>query len=379
MKLPTLYKKTATGAIQSWIIETCDNILTVTYGQVGGKQQETQEVIQSGKNIGRANETTSTQQAEAEALAKWTKQKARKGYVEEVDRAYTEDTDQHGVSPMLAHKFSDYGDRLVYTNPPTQPWSLIYVQPKLDGIRCLAVISDGVCQLYSRTQKLITGVPHINSSLEKEFPNQNLVLDGELYNHGFRKDFEKIVSFVRSETPKPGHEIVEYHVYDLASHPGPFFARTSDLSRLLDPRGFSGPGIVLVETNRASSEDDLMTEFHRLLEEGYEGAIVRTGSGLYVGKRSKDLLKLKTMEDAEFEIVGVTEGRGKMAGLAIFTCMTNKSKEFSVKMKGSLDSLAKYLHDEDTWKGKLLTVQYQNLTADGLPRFPVGLRIREAE
>ena len=80
----------------------------------------------------------------------------------------------------------------------------------------------------------------------------------------------------------------------------------------------------------------------------------------------------------EFKIVGVKEGKGKLAGKAIFTCRTDAGTEFDVKMKGAIADLAKYFDDPSLAIGKQLTVQYQNMTdKSGVPRFPVGLRLRE--
>lgn len=98
------------------------------------------------------------------------------------------------------------------------------------------------------------------------------------------------------------------------------------------------------------------------------------------GKRSYHLQKLKEFEDAEFDIIGVEQGVGKMAGLAIFVCKTDKGSEFRCKMEGSLEGLRKFLVDESLWRGKRLTVKFQGLTSKtGVPRFPVGKSVRDYE
>lgn len=100
----------------------------------------------------------------------------------------------------------------------------------------------------------------------------------------------------------------------------------------------------------------------------------------YENKRSVGLMKVKEMADDEFEIIGVEEGNGRLQGKAgAIWCKTKEGKEFKAKMKGSLDSLTEYLININKYKGRLLTVQYQALTPDGIPRFPVGIRVKIEE
>lgn len=370
---PTLYKKTNGGALQFWEIRVERTVggfgaITTRWGQIGGAVQETIDVVEKGKNIGKKNETSPLDQAISEAQSKWEKQLKNKGYVESAEAA--EAGERHelvegGIDPMLAHKFRDHAKKIRWP---------AYVQPKLDGIRCIAIVQDGHCTLWSRTRKPITGVPHIAREIERMFPKGTYVLDGECYNHDLKEDFEKITSFVRQETPQPGHEIVQYHVYDMVIEDATFDYRATQL--LMMPLS----EIVLnVPTTLLKTEDEMLEYFATCLEAGYEGCMVRNRDGMYENKRSYNLQKVKEMQDAEFEIVGVEEGRGKMAGKAIFVCRTKDGKTFNAKMKGKLSDLVKYVKNPDLANGKLLTVQYQNLTADGIPRFPVGKAIRDYE
>ena len=114
--------------------------------------------------------------------------------------------------------------------------------------------------------------------------------------------------------------------------------------------------------------------------EGYEGAIARNMAGQYEGKRSSNLIKVKEFDDSEFEIDHIEEGRGKLQGhVGAFVCITKSGKEFKAKMKGDTAQLKVYFDNPRTWQGRLLTVQYQGLSAYGIPRFPIGLRFREKE
>lgn len=377
--LPTLYKKTSTGAIQYWriaVYEDSDHstayIIETEYGQVGtDSPQTTFDTIYEGKNIGKKNETSVCQQAEAEATSKWEKQK-KKGYVEsksDAEKGKVDDLIEGGIVPMLAHKFTDHAHKIKYPAA---------VQPKLDGIRCVAILKDGKCTLWSRTRKPITSVPHIVKAIEETF-KMDIILDGELYNHAFKANFEHIVSLVRQEDPAPDHEDVQYHIYDLANN-DPFVDRNTLLASHWFGNEPNGP-LHLVPTLWVKTEDEVMEHFARFRKDGYEGAMLRNINSKYVNKRSYDLQKVKEFDDGEFPIIGIDEGRGKLAGhVGAFVCRTPSGKEFLAKMSGETTKLREYFLDHSLWTGKVLTVQYQGLTGkEGVPRFPVGVVIRDYE
>lgn len=375
--LPTLFKKTSTGAIQFWktfVVENSDHstaydIWTV-YGQVDGKEQQTFDTIFEGKNIGKKNETSPKEQAHAEAKSKWGKQK-KKGYVETIDDAQDgklDDLIEGGVVPMLAHKFSEQAHKIKYP---------CYVQPKLDGIRCIAIVKDGECSLWSRTRKRINSCPHIVQELEAAFANQDVILDGELYNHDFKSNFEQIVSMVRQDEPHENHLDIQYHVYDMVTDEV-FEKRYNRLFELF--RVFEFFSLKLVDTKKID-ETKVMDyfEMYRSLH-GYEGAMLRNADSKYVNKRSYDLQKVKEFLDSDYVIVGIEEGRGKLQGhVGAFICETSDKQRFNVKMSGDTGLLKKYFENHKLWSGMELTVQYQGLTSYGVPRFPVGKAIRDYE
>lgn len=371
MNLPTLYKQNSNGSFQEWTISVDEipegGLIVTRYGQVDGRLQTAEDVVREGKNIGRSNETTAFEQAQAEAQAKW-EGKLKKGYVKDMADAAEGKTDAiiaGGVSPMLAHSFDKFPHKVAYP---------AFIQPKLDGHRCIAVIQDGKCTLWSRTRKRITGVPHIERELEARFPDETLVLDGELYNHDYREKFEELTSFIRQQTPKPGHEVVQYWVYDIISDQ----PQTQRLRRIAFlGQNFITKSVIPVPTESVEDQDELVSVFGAYLEAGFEGMMVRNAQARYKNSRSHDLLKVKIMQDAEFELVRIEEGRGKMQGKAIFTCVNENGQEFRCKMVGALESLEQYVNEPEKWIGKLVTVKYQNLSADGIPRFPVALRFRE--
>ena len=366
MKLPKLFKISSVGAQQEWEISTEENTIVTRWGKVGGKIQETRDIIKEGKNQGRSNETTAIQQAESEATSQWEK-KLKNGYVKSLDSAAAGEVDdviEGGILPMLAKRFDEQGDKVVYP---------AYAQPKFDGHRCIAVVDKkGSCTLWSRTRKPITGLPHIIKAIENSGA-KDIVLDGELYNHDYKSNFEELTSFIRNPEPKEGYEVVQYHIYDIANNSLTFEERLKEIYKL----SLYTP-LIAVQTQKVIDEEELLIMFEVFLKQGYEGAMVRNMNGLYVNKRSTDLLKIKEFQDAEFEIVDVEEGRGKLAGKAIFVCTNKQGTKFKAKMKGDQDDLAKFWKNPSLAIGRMLTVQYQGLTGkNGVPRFPVGLRFRE--
>lgn len=365
-----LYSQNSDGSLQVWKITVQGNKIIRAFGRVGGAVQRTEDVIKRGKNIGRANETTPEQQAVAEAKSAWEK-KQKSGYHTDPKAAAAGQVSKAhiagGIDPMLAHKWSEQSHKIAYP---------AFMQPKLDGIRCIAIVQDGKCTLWTRTRKQIKSVPHIVALLERAFPKGYAALDGELYNHTYRDQFEEIVSLVRKDKPDARCCVVQYHVYDTIAQ-GDFQSRYDWLVRHRTQLLEQGDAVVLVPTVRVDAPEDVIQYFTDWRSEGYEGAMIRNNAA-YEHKRSYNIQKIKEFDDAEFKIVGVEPGRGRMAECAVFVCQ-GKGGEFRCKMEGALDTLKQYLDKPKSVIGKMLTVRYQGLTNGGLPRFPVGVIVRDYE
>ena len=380
---PVLYKKTSTGKIQTWEVhvEGQDTVPEIVnnYGQLDGKIQESRELVMEGKNIGKANETSAWEQAVAQAKARWEKQ-LTKGYaktIEDAQAGVTDEVIEGGVFPILAHKFAEQGHKIKYP---------ALAQPKLDGHRCVAqknmekLVGFPEYSLWSRTRKPIPCLPHIPEALKVtglEF------VDGELYNHDYRENFEDLTSFInQKDDPKEGYEVVEYHVYDIADHTKTNYERYVLLESLRPL--FEGTAVKIVETVIVNNEEELYEYLDDCLARGYEGCMARNFDGKYEYKRSYDLQKLKKFDDDEFRIVDIKVGtKGSMAGKAVFICEKYRDeqpipdgKTFDCKLKGNMDKLTDYANDPSLVIGKILTVKFQGYTKYGIPRFPVGERFR---
>jgi ATP-dependent DNA ligase len=252
----------------------------------------------------------------------------------------------------------------------------VFVQPKLDGSRLIAVLKGGKCTLWSRTQKQINSLPHIAKAVEEQFGKNysNLILDGEAYSVEYHDQFEELMSLIRQDSPAPGHEKVDYHIYDVPISPQAFCLRNI----WLNLQKFKKP-LVLVETHKCDNDEQIMARHERNLENNYEGSMIR-GDGPYeCGKRSYYLQKLKNFSDSEYKIIGAEEGRGKDLGtVGAFICVTPEGNEFKARLKATYDHRRFLFNNPKEWENMLLTVKYQDLTAYGIPRFPIGKGLRKA-
>lgn len=350
-----LYSKDSRKAIRTWQFEVEGNKWRSISGLIDGKKVVSSWTVCQGKNIGRANETTPEEQAQAEATADFNKR---------VDREYRKtipELDFVPISPMLAQ---DYKKQKKILLP-------VLSQPKLDGIRAL-ITRNGA---YSREYKEHLNVEHIMEALApvfKEFPD--VELDGELYNHDLKDDFNTITSIVRKKnvTAKDrerARELIQFHCYDTVNESG-FDQRYMDVAHMLQ---FCNDSIQTVETSWAYDQDELDNLFAGYIQRGYEGQMVRLPKGEYESdKRSKLLLKRKTFVTEEFKLLAIEEGEGNWAGYAK-TCkvLLPDGRTNDSGMRGNQAFALEKLVHKDKYIGFPVTVRYFGYTPDGKLRFPV--------
>ena len=387
MKLPKLYKLTSTGKIQEWEISTEENTIVVVQGQIKGKKQIYRQVIARGKNLKRANSTTPTQQAEAEAKAKWEK-KHKKDYHLTIEACHTKDKRANlgGYLPMLAQSYNKHADRHL-----TYP---CYVQPKLDGLRCIATKDKQGVKLWFRSGKEIITMGRIAKDLENYMKDGD-IFDGELYSHG--EEFNNFTGAIRANKNLNPEitEKIKYHMYDFPRING-LVEKDSYKKRFENPSlfGVGSKNLVVVGTYEVKNFKEAMDLYKQFIEDGYEGIMFRNIDMPYEQKRSYNLLKYKEFIEDEFTIIGAEEGKGILAGhVGSFICrieanrtlkdIGGKSFKFEnspgaikAKMDGKTEYLKHLFNNPDEYLGKPLTIKYQNLSKDGIPRFPVGKAIR---
>lgn len=359
LNLPKLYKMTSTGAIQEWSIDVANDGVPhylVTYGQKDGKMQVNRVDVPTGKNIGKSNETTAEEQCLSEAESKWTKQRDRKGYTEEIPKSKP-------FRPMLAQPYEKAKDKIDRRG--------YFVQPKLDGIRCFARIDNmGDVTLLSRTNKRFFGLEHIAADLASYVGK---TLDGELYSD--KLDFQKITSLVRKEKNVSDQSLlIQYRIYDYVSDDD-FKDRYSWLNNNL----VHTPNVRTVPTFQVKN-DEYVQYLEKFLTMGYEGLMIRNTKGSYqVNRRSPNLIKVKKFIDEEYEIVGWKTGKGKHKDVPTFRMRTKDGKEFEATPEGSMEYRKELLDDAVNIVGKMGTVRFFEYTNDGIPRFPVFVVVRDYE
>ncbi len=365
-ELPILYKKSSTGKLLEWqigasvFVEDGQSVAryATLHGQSGGKKQ-LDEVKTVGKNIGRKNETSPYEQACLEAESRWKKQKD-KGYVE--DASLLSNQSAISYKPMLAHSWKDYSKKAVFP---------AFMQPKLDGTRCLAYKEGGEVMLMSRQGKRFTTLTHLQEQLA-DMPTQ-LAFDGEIYNPDIK--FQEIISYLKRK--QEGTSKLTLWTYDCIEE-GPFSKRMQTLSKYL-PRGNN---LTQVNTYPIQDSGEVMVYHDKFKALGFEGGIFRNADGVYKsGHRSHDLLKVKLFDDDEFEIVGSKEGKGRDEGVICFSCKLPNGVLVDVPMDGDKEVLKQMWLDRDKYLGKMLTVQFFGYTDSNPPslRFPRGKVLREYE
>lgn len=363
---PWLYALAKNGNLRTYRIEVTNFhdhsvVTTLKATTEGGKWQIDSYEYWEGVNIGKANETTFTEQAMSEANSMY-KKLLDKGFTPNKPKKGEKfNTDANGfMKPMLARSFSEKHIRFP-----------CIVQPKYDGVRCLVFEKNNKVYIQSRQGKPYN-IPHLQKWAEEH--RWILPLDGELYNH---KDltFQEIVSAVKKHsdiTPK-----IRYAVYDKpiegVKNQQRWDKLTEDFSKLKDAPAY------LSTYDMAFSMKDIYELHDKYVTEGYEGAIIRNIDGLYeFGFRSNDLIKLKSFMDSEYKIVDVVEATGRDAGTAVFVCEC-EAGQFNVKPMGTRELRAEYFKKRKKLIGKMVTVKYQELSDDGIPRFPSAISVRDYE
>jgi len=282
--------------------------------------------------------------------------------------------------PMLAYPVS--AKPIDYSKPT-------FIQPKLDGVRCVIQAEWPTpmqlhVKAYSRTGKEWKNIEHILKELYPffcKFPN--VILDGELYNHDLRDNFEKIISLVRKTKPTAEDRLdalnlTQFHCYDIIDETLPFNQRIEFVSQFLM---LFGSSIHIVDTIRVLDEEEAQSIHKSNLKKGYEGSIVRTND-TYACKRSHNLRKFKDFHDSEATIIGYEEGKGKREGtLGKFLMQDDDGNQFGCPPgKGyNYQDMRDMLKDIHKYMGQTATFTYFERTKANSYRHPLFKAIRNYE
>lgn len=369
-----------------WTVGVTGSTMWTEWGREGGKLQRSERQYKSGKQ-GRSPEAQAAFEARSAA-----RKKLRLGYSPLGDGAgpiakttfSPSRADAHPPLPMLATDWNK-------VKKPQRLLQGFVLQPKLDGIRCVADAQTG--RLFSRTGKELTGLPHITGALrlaaQVATPPARW-LDGEIYRHG--ATFQGIVGAARrSVNVDPAvAETLELHLFDIVSD-DTATVRLHRLHTWMDAaRALVSPGkldaikVVHSEDGPACETIEQVNEaidaaVAKFEDDGFEGAIVRViGAPYTTRKRSLDLLKAKRFEQEEFDVIGLEERPKQPGTVATVRCRTVAGKEFGATPECTLEE------KRDMWDRReeyqdgrwVATVRFQELSDGGIPRFPVcaGLR-----
>jgi ATP-dependent DNA ligase len=366
--------------------------------------------IDDYKNEGRTNERNPFQSALIIARSQWLKRKEKGGNEmnskvgneslhKQVDISKATITLNVMYFPMLAKTYKDAEKYIQYP---------LFVQPKLDGIRCLIYLREKnnpeSVIAYTRTKKPFPSIEYIKkvlypylNSLYDEKNNQSIYLDGELYKHG--KKLQEISGDSRNE--KESKNKNEYHIYDcfypldIDSDKYSFEKRLEQLKELFSSISKKDKLYIKeVPTEEAKDIKEANKIYANYIKKGYEGAMLRNKKGPYLANkdktssalRSNDLIKMKPTFTDEFEVSGFTEGtKGKDKGAIIWICKTANGEEFNVTPKDTTyDERYKLYKDcidnfDKKYKGRMLTVEYQDLSKNNVPQRAKALTFRDYE
>lgn len=367
-RTPELRAKTSAGKDKFWIgVVLRDDegdhfrssiAWTVNEAGEASKTLESPPALVLPKNVGKANETSSYDQAVLEVNAKM---------AQKIDKGYAEEGQEHlagngYVLPMLAHTWAKKKHLVEFP---------VLVQPKFDGTRMLYNSAIGH---WSRQGKPY--IPEVVAHID--FDTQGLTLDGELIlPNGY--SFQDTVRAIKKFRPDVSPKLI-YRVYDIVDEKITTVTRMGMLRDFVADVVADDPNtpIVGTPTYAVRSEEALQVVHQQFLGEGYEGTMIRTVHGAYTpGQRSPSLLKLKDFDDDEFEIVGFTDGVGKDAGTIIFECTTPIGATFMARPMGTVEERARMFEIGESYIGRKLTVRFQGRSDTGVPRFPIGVAVRE--
>lgn len=375
-----IFKKDSKGKLRSWQYEVEGAKYRTIAGLVDGKK-----VTSAWTTCVPKSRDTAEDQAvfEAQAAERHNLEREYRASVDALDEAKA--SGKMLFQPMLAKKPADF-------KPDYLHGKTVLSQPKLDGFRCV-ITKDGA---FTREGKKIVSADHILELFAPLFADYqwgpDVVLDGELYNHGYKADFQKLSGLLK-RGPKTDEdfaklrETVQFHWYDVYmpnDAKAGYFKRAKSLARmftfLMDGNPNFHPTVQCVQNSIVDAGDRPEDQAKRLdelnakyLEDGYEGQMLRLDLP-YENKRSSGLIKIKEFHDAEFPIVDLQEGNGNWTGAVkrvVIRLPDGTTNEASPR--GTYEEMAALLADREKWiDGKSqVTVRYFRLTDDGKLYLPV--------
>jgi len=408
IEFPYLYNRASGDKIRQWRIlirvTTVDmiqvpikdvylndlpNNLNVIYwtesGVYNGKQMKSKHTICKETNIGKKNFKNAFGQAISIANSKVEK-KIKEGFVIDLELK-----SPHSLwFPMLAHNYKEYSTFIKYP---------CFIQPKLDGIRCISTIVDKKVVMYSRSRKEFSYTNDLIKNIQKELQvilpqfsseNEKIFVDGELYSE--RLTLQEINQYTRKNKYDKETELIDiqYHIFDIM-----FPSRLDTLNfgnRLKIMQTIKETELIkIVPTYLVSNEPEIDEKYNKFLDLKFEGAIIRSQEGLYQSScdtksqlRSKDLLKRKEVYRGEYPVVGFTCGsHGNEVNSVIWICEAENGLKFKVTPNESFEKrkllYADCLQSFHKFKDRMICVEYRSMSKDKIPQHAKAIYFRDIE
>lgn len=381
--------------------------LVAKSGLINGKHTTTTSYILNGKNPGKSNRTNQFTQALRDGLSKYNKRSSHGEHVVKSSKAKTE----LRYKPMLVQKEKDQKEKLNFDDG-------IIVQYKFDGVHFVMALENDNIVLYSRQRKDIPGFDEIRKLFRPVFEKYpNIRIDGEIYKHGM--SLQEISGCVRKSSTECKN--LDFYIFDVfipcteksVTCPDPkkendqlYSERRILAEKIYNKYLAKYDQIKLVDNYSVNNYNEIDKIFNEAINQNYEGIIIRKLNKPYRysdnNYHSNYLLKRKKFETEEFPIIDFTEGeKGIAKGAIMWVCTNNypgselkksEIKQFNVPPK-SMDYETRYkiynqyktiesngkTYFENNIKGKLLTIEFAQLSKDKVPQQPLGLTIRDYE
>lgn len=386
MKLPKLYKEDAKGNMRVWYVKVDDDKVIIKSGLCDGKKVISYKYGEE-KNKGKSNYMNESEHAISIAKSIWRK-KIDAGYEPEDMEACRDIYEEkkslqvnkdYPIKPMLIQKWK------------SKTVEDVYLQPKLDGFRCIASFVDGNVILNSRGRIEYEHLKHIKRELKRLFMFimsdsdddrniYNIHFDGELYSHGMIR--QELSSRVKRKTKHEKEKEVEYHIYDMIDTDDKdmiFKKRYRFLKRMFRDYEYELNYVHLVETDHIKyvDEDIAYDYMSKYIEDGYEGLIIRKSDNKYRSYRSSTIMKYKMFNERDAYIKDVIEGKDGSEGCAIFILKDELGLKYKYYARGTFDEKRYWYENRERLIGTKISLYYSGETDDKKPECIFNFKFRE--
>ena len=284
---------------------------------------------------------------------------------------------------MLAEKYWDRMEELEKTNPD------IIITQKYDGVRCVAIHDKSGVKLFSRQGKPIEGLHDLEEQL-LWLPFG--CFDGELLlnkdNIPSKDLYRETVTVVNSKDQDKKN--IVFNIFDTCEIKefengycaAPCIERKKVIQELEEQMKPDWWKSVPILYYGKYDKNIVQQELNKQIALEHEGVMVNIANAPYEAKRTKNILKVKAMQDCDLKIIGFEEGTGKNKGTLGAIIVDYKGFEVRVG-SGFTDQDRKYFWaNQNELLGRVITVQYFEETTNKKDnslslRFPVYLELRE--